>query len=67
MVQNKIYPTELISRGLNAVRAVGAARPRREDNERATLWKTNNKVIGQLTYSVLYESHEITQKPYLYI
>jgi len=50
MVQNKIYPTELISRGLNAVRAVGAARPRREDNERATLWKTNNKVIGQLTY-----------------
>jgi hypothetical protein len=47
MVQNKIYPAELISKGLNAVRAVGAAR---EESERATLWKTNNKVIGQLTY-----------------
>jgi len=64
MVQNKIYPAELISRGLNAVRAVGAAR---EESERATLWKTNNKVIGQLTYKVLYESHEITQKPNHYI
>ena len=47
MVQNKIYPAELISRGLNAVRVVVAAR---EESERATLWKTNNKVIGQLTY-----------------
>jgi len=37
MVQNKIYPAELISRGLNAVRAVGAARPGRGQRESHTL------------------------------